>query len=202
MGHNKILNIFLENPTKELQIRKISRELNIPKSSVSYNINKLLKDNIIIKKKGSVFPYFIANTDCEMHRFIKKQEALKKIIESGVIDYIERETNPRCMILFGSFAKAEYDSESDIDLFVQSKDKSLKLAKFERKLKHSLNILFEPDLKKLSSELFNNIINGVKLRGFIKINHERNNGLEQLPERTSQKSRVRSRKNKVNIKNV
>ena len=56
-----------------------------------------------------------------------------------------------------------------MDIFVQAKESSLDLDKFEKKLKHKINIFFETNLEKLSPELFNNIVNGVKLRGFLKI---------------------------------
>jgi len=59
--------------------------------------------------------------------------------------------------------------KSDIDLFVQAKERSINLLKFERKLKHKLNLYFEEDLNKMSSELFNNIINGIKLSGYLKL---------------------------------
>ena len=164
-----ILNIFFENPTKDFQIRGIAKTLKIPKTTVSYHVNNLLKKKIIKKQKKSVFPSFRANETNERYRFYKKQEFIKKIIYSGLLDYIEQECNPRCVILFGSFAKAEYDTNSDIDLFVQAKETSLNLKKFEKKLRHKINVLFEPNISKISPELFNNIINGIKLRGFLKI---------------------------------
>ena len=85
------------------------------------------------------------------------------------MDYIENRYNPRCIILFGSFAKAEYDSKSDVDIFVQAKESKIDLTKFEKKIKHKINIFFEENIGNLSSNLLNNIINGVKLRGFLKV---------------------------------
>jgi len=169
MGQNNILNIFFENPTKDFHIRGIARELNMPKTTASYHIHNLLEKNIIVKQEEGVFPSFRADETSETYRFHKKQEFLKKLVESGLIDYIEEQARPKCIVLFGSFAKAEYDKNSDIDLFVQAKNIKLDISKFERKLKHKINVLFEENLSKLSKELLNNIINGVKLRGYIKL---------------------------------
>ncbi len=169
MGQSNIINVFFEHPTKDFQIRGIAKSLKIPKTTVSYHINSFLKEKLITKRKKGVFPSFIANESNEIYRFRKREGSIKNIMESGLLDYIEKEVNPRCIILFGSFAKAEYDVKSDMDIFVQARDCSLDLDKFEKKLKHKINIFFEADLGKLSPELFNNIVNGIKLRGFLKI---------------------------------
>ena len=169
MGQNKILQLFFENPSKDFQVRGIAKLLKIPKSSVSYQIQPLLKKGIVSRKATGVFPCYVANARSEKYCFYKRQDAIERMLDSGLLDYLEKETNPRCIILFGSFAKAEYDTTSDIDIFIQANEKALDLAKFEKKLKHPVNALFGQDLSKISDELLNNIINGIKLRGFIKI---------------------------------
>jgi len=164
-----ILDLFFEYPTRYFQIRGIAKILKIPKTTVGYHINDLIKKRLILKNDKGVFPRFIANATSELYLFQKKQAFQRRLLESGLLDYLEEECDPRSIILFGSFAKGEYDHNSDIDLFVQSKDTSLELAKYEKKLKHKVNILFEVDIFKLSPELLNNIINGIKLRGYIKV---------------------------------
>jgi predicted nucleotidyltransferase len=168
MGQEEILHIFFENPTMDFQIRGIAKLLNISKTVTNYHIDRLVKENIILKQKKSVFPSYRANETSEIYRFYKTQNFLKKALLSGLLDYLEYECSPKCILLFGSFAKGEYDKDSDIDLFVQSSEQLLSLAKFEKRLKHKINLLFEPDLNKLSPELMNNILNGIKLRGYIK----------------------------------
>ncbi|MBI2112930.1 hypothetical protein HYT52_05310 [Candidatus Woesearchaeota archaeon] len=59
--------------------------------------------------------------------------------------------------------------KSDIDIFVEAKESKLDLVKYEKKLKHTINILFEKNINDISKELRNNIINGVVLYGFVKI---------------------------------
>jgi len=169
MGQMKILNIFFENPTKEFHIRGIARELKIPKTTVSYHVNNFLKEKLIRKNTKGVFPSFKADETSEKYRFHKREEFLKKLIENNLLDHLEKEFNPKCMFLFGSFAKAEYDQKSDIDIFIQAEESKYNLDKYEKQFKHKINLLFQPNLKKLSPELLNNIINGIKLRGFIKL---------------------------------
>ena len=175
IGH-RIREVLFENPTKEFHIRSIARELKIPKSTVNYYVKDIIKEGLVVKKIEGVFPSIIANEISEKYRFYKKQHALERLFESKIIEYLEG-FYPKCIILFGSFAKGEYDKESDIDIFMQCSDEKINLNIFEKRLKHKINILFEPNIMKLSPELLNNIINGTKLRGYVTIKNERNNVL-------------------------
>ena len=71
--------------------------------------------------------------------------------------------------MFGSCAKGEYNSKSDIDLFVEDKKSKLDLVEYENVLKHRINIFFDKSIHNLSQELTNNILNGEKLYGFIRL---------------------------------
>jgi len=168
-GHRRIMELFFEYPTKDFHIRGIAKTLNIPKATVGNQIKELIKNRLIIKRKKDVFPSFKANDTHEFYRYYKKQDALEKIMTSNLINYLEESCNPKCIVLFGSFAKGEYDINSDIDLFIQAAESELDIKKYEKKLKHKINILFEAKLNKLSDELLNNIINGVNLSGFLRI---------------------------------
>jgi predicted nucleotidyltransferase len=75
---------------------------------------------------------------------------------------------PQSIILFGSAAKGEDIGQSDIDLFIESKEISISLEKFEKPLKRKISILFKENFRDLSKELKNNIVNGIKLYGFLR----------------------------------
>jgi len=166
MGQDTILRLFFENPQKESHIRRIAKELRISKTAVSYHINNLIKEKMVVKSKKGVFPSFSA-ADTPLFRHCKIQDGVTRIMKSGLTEYLEQ-LNPSCIVLFGSFAKGEYDQRSDIDIFIQAKEEQLKLDKYEKSLGHKINIIFCSDLNKLSVQLYNNIINGIKLSGFIK----------------------------------
>ena len=166
MGHYNILNVFFENPGQEFQIRGIARLLKISKTAASYHINNLVKEKLVIRSRKGIFPsYFGAET--KLFKYYKASVGIEQIIKSGLVEFLEK-LNPSCIILFGSFAEGEYDSKSDIDLFVLAKDTKIDLSRFEDRLGHKINIIFSEDLNSISSQLYNNIINGFKLAGFIK----------------------------------
>ena len=76
---------------------------------------------------------------------------------------------PQVIILFGSASKGEDLKESDIDLFIQSKEVKINLKPYENKLNKKINIFFNENFNNLSEELKDNIINGTILKGYLKV---------------------------------
>ena len=76
---------------------------------------------------------------------------------------------PEVIVLFGSAAKGEDIKTSDIDLFIQCKERKIELEKFEKKINRRISLFFAEDFSDLSGELRNNLINGIKLKGYLKV---------------------------------
>ncbi len=165
----RILEPFIEFPTKDFSVRGLARELKLSHATILNYINDLQKLSLIKKKKATLYPTYFANTESQKYKFYKKNWLIFKIKESGLIDHIQKETLPSSIILFGSGAKATFTENSDIDIFVESNETKLDITKYEKKLNHKINLLFEQNINNLSKELRNNIINGVVLYGFTKI---------------------------------
>lgn len=165
----KIMELFFELPTKNFQLREVSRLSGIAVTSARKYLNELAKEGLVRKDNQTPYPSYVGNSVNPLFRVYKQQVIILKIFHSGLIEYLEKETLPRCIIIFGSARKGEYTTKSDIDIFVQSSGKTINLRKYEQILRHKINILFEPELNHLSNELMNNIINGVVLYGFIKL---------------------------------
>lgn len=166
----RILELFIEFPIKDFSARGLARELKLSHATVLKYIDDLQQLELINKKEETLYPTFYANTEHKKYQFYKKNWLIFKITESGLIDYIQKEALPSSIILFGSGAKGNFTEKSDIDIFVEAKEMTINLAKYETILNHPVNLLFEKNLNYLSKELKNNLINGVVLYGFIKIN--------------------------------
>ncbi len=166
----KILELFIELPTKDFSVRGIARELKLSHATVLKYIEDLQKLHLIKKKEETLYPTYFANAQNQKYKFYKKDWMIFTLMDSGLINHIQKETLASSIILFGSGAKATFTEKSDIDIFVEAKESKLNLSKYEKQLKRKINLLFEPNINALSKELRNNIINGVMLYGFIKIN--------------------------------
>ena len=165
----KLLQEFFDFPKKDFQVRELSRRIKLAQISVTNHLNLLLKETLIIKEKKHTYPSFRANIDSELFKLLKKQNLLFRIQTSGLLDMLEKEFKPNCIILFGSASRGEDTENSDIDLFVQSNESGIKLEKYEKILNRKINLLFEPNIKNLNKELLNNLINGEKMYGYLKV---------------------------------
>lgn len=160
----------MESPTKEFSVRGLARELKLSHATIFPHIDALQRLALVKRKETTLYPTYLANTEGPKYKFYKRNWLISRIMESGLIDYIQKETLPSSIILFGSGAKATFTEKSDIDIFVESNEVKLDLGKHEKKLNHKINLLFEQNISNLSKELRNNIINGIILYGFVKIN--------------------------------
>jgi len=171
----KVLRVFFDNPNPKgsgLQLREICRIVNISPPSVKNYLKQLKKEELIVETKHRIhgYPVYFANRDNDNFRFLKKTDMTIRIKESGLLDYINDECMPDAVVLFGSASKGEDLAESDVDIFVKSKEiKMMKLEKYEKQLKRKINIFFNSEFNKLSKELKNNILNGVILSGYFKV---------------------------------
>lgn len=159
---NCILELFYEYPNKSFTIREITKKTKIPKSTVHKYLEELKKSGLITKNNQS--------SDSILFKTKKTNFYIEKLIESGLIEFIKSELNPDVIILFGSIRKGESDFDSDFDIFIESSvKKELKILKYEKKLKHSIQLFIESDIFNLPDRLLNNIVNGIKIIGYIKI---------------------------------
>ncbi len=159
MGQNdtkKILKIYFENPGKKFTVRKIFSLTKIPRATVHKKITE-------IKNKD----YF---NDELFFKIKKTNYYIEEIFSSGLIRFLIDELSPSLIILFGSFRKGESNKESDIDLFVESPiKKGISLKKFEKNIGHKVDLFVETNINKLNNNLFNSVVNGIKLYGSFKI---------------------------------
>jgi predicted nucleotidyltransferase len=170
----KILRIFFEDPLPKgigFQLREISRKAGIAPPSVKKYLNELEKEGLIIKGKHRIYgyPIYYANRDNETFKFLKKLDIIMQMKESGLLDFVSESCMPDVIVLFGSASRGEDLKDSDIDLFVLSDKEKLNLEKFEKKMNRKINIFFSDNFNKLSKELRNNVINGVILKGYLRV---------------------------------
>jgi predicted nucleotidyltransferase len=168
----KVLREFFENPLKKFSLKEVSKLSGIAHTSVKNELEKLIKQKLILKEveiKGKrKFPLYFSNVN-EQFLELKKMHNEYQIKQSGLIEYLRLKVMPDLIILFGSFSRGEDTKESDIDLFIQSKQKEIELNKFEKILHHKINLIFKPNINLLKKEFLNNLLNGTILYGIVEI---------------------------------
>ncbi|MBI2110412.1 nucleotidyltransferase domain-containing protein [Candidatus Woesearchaeota archaeon] len=158
----RVMDIIFENPQKSFTVRELSHQLKIPKSTMARYLDSL-KDDAIIDNKNKLI-------ENEYTKFLKSAYCIKKLFTSGLISHLQSTLIPSAIILFGSIRKGEFEKNSDIDLFVETTKKSdIDFSAYEKKLNHKVHLFIDSDINNLPKELYNNIMNGIKLTGYIKV---------------------------------
>lgn len=123
-----ILNLLKENS----HLRQLAKDLEINHMTIKRVLDGLLKENILdVKKQGRNNIFSIKKTleaqnavySAELYRFnkfINKHIQLKReIIEL-------KKLSLKLILIFGSYAKGDESKESDIDIYVETKDEKMK----------------------------------------------------------------------------
>ncbi|MBL7147928.1 MAG: nucleotidyltransferase domain-containing protein [Nanoarchaeota archaeon] len=165
----KVLNVFFDDPIKDFQLREISRKIKLHHKSVLIYIKQLLKSGLIKINKKTLYKSYNANTENPMFQRYKKTINQIKLYESGLIEYLYEGLMPKCIVVFGGYAKGTDTKNSDIDIFVEIKEEKIDVTKFEEKLGRKIHLLFEKDIKHLNEGLKNNIMNGIVLSGNLRL---------------------------------
>jgi predicted nucleotidyltransferase len=169
----RVLQLFFTKPTTQHYLLGISRELSLAHTSVKNILAKLEKEKIITKRivmrNSRAFPHYQANLNNNIYTTTKKIYNLKTIYEHNVIETLQKELFYEALVLFGSYAKGEDTEHSDIDIYVQAKEKTIDTQLLEKKLQRKVQLHFAKHINKLPPQLQQNIINGIVLDGFLTV---------------------------------
>ena len=164
----KLLKIFLDNPTESFRLRELSRLSKISPPSVINYLKEFINQEIVIKITNKKNPIYKSNRDNEDFKHFKKLSILFEIHKSGLIDFIWEKLAPDAIVLYGSSSKGESIENSDIDIFIVGKYKEIDISKYEKRLIQPIDLMGD-ELKNTSKEFRNNLINGIILKGYLKI---------------------------------
>lgn len=164
----KILRVFFDEPNKKFQLRELSRITKISLPSIKKHVEMLSKEGLIVETKGGVYKGFKSSFS-DKYRALKRNDLLIRLEETGFLEELDERFTPDCIVLYGSGVEGMDDERGDIDIFVQCKEKNLDLKQYEKLLKRKISLLVEPNMDNISKNLKNSLINGIVLRGFLKV---------------------------------
>ncbi len=173
---NKILEFFIKEPEREFHVREIAKILKKSPTTISKYLKEYKTKKLLLSSKRLNHLLFKANTESAQFKQLKLNYNLNILKESGLINYLSEQFNhPEAIVLFGSFAKAENNKNSDIDILVVSElKKEINLEKFRKKLGSEIQLFVHSSkeiqrMKKSNKELLNNFINGIIIYGYFEV---------------------------------
>ncbi len=142
---------------KETYLREISKELKLSPSATKRELDNLLDLGLIKKQKNKII-LNESNTIIEdLKRIFLKTDSIRYPIKKAL-----KKERIKFALIFGSFAQANYNSESDIDLLIIGNTKQQKVFRLLRPVEKTIKREINPIVWTLQ-ELKKN-----KNKGFIK----------------------------------
>lgn len=165
----KVMKLFFDNPEKKFHIREIARQTSLSAPGVLKILKKLKEETLLVSERENIVENVKASRN-EKFFLLKKAYNELSLFESGLIALLKDEyEEPEAIVVFGSYARGEDISESDIDIAVVTK-KEVKpsLRKFEKYLKRKISF-YEIQIGNSSKEFLNNLANGTVVYGFLRV---------------------------------
>ena len=169
-----ILKPFFEEPNREFHIRERSRILKINHTSIRQYLNKLTKEDFLEFLKGKVYSSYKAKINKKFLN-LKLYDNLEKLRISEIVEDLEKKFDYPAIIVFGSYASAYDDKNSDVDIcLITNIKKEFNTEKYERILNRKVSPHFFSDKewernKIKNRQLVNNICNGIVLSGQLEV---------------------------------
>lgn len=173
---NKVIEVLFKYPEKEFSLSDLAKEAGVAKANMGNILNEFQNAGLVTIEKLSKIWRIKSNQTNWLFIRSKIVYNLGFIYKSGLVEFlIEYFKNPKAILLFGSFRKGEDLTNSDIDLAIESdeiKEYQIiglkELTEFEKIIGRKIQIhLF--NRKVIDNNLFNNIVNGILLWGFLEV---------------------------------
>lgn len=168
----EIIRLLFVNTGNFLNQRQLSKKLNVSQPAVKKALLKLERLELINISQDKESKRWAVGLNRENNRLmqLKRVDNLRRIYESGILDFLEKEFQGAVIILFGSFSRGDDTIDSDIDLaIIGRKAKKIGLDYYEKIIEREIIINFYESFDKIHKNLKENIFNGIVLSGRIEL---------------------------------
>ncbi len=168
----EILKFLFINAGESYNQRGIALALKVSPTAVANSIKNLDKSGLLELDRGKNTKPTIVELNIKNDRvfFLKRVENLRMIYESGLRDYLSDKLPETTIILFGSYSFGEDVQSSDIDIAViGGLKKEIDFSAYEKNFHKKIVVQFYDSLEGIHRNLRESILNGIILKGSIKL---------------------------------
>ncbi|MBI2136263.1 nucleotidyltransferase domain-containing protein [Candidatus Woesearchaeota archaeon] len=166
---DQVLELFFNESSKHWHFEEIVKKSRLSRDKVNKWLKKFMDEGIIMKvEETGKLPYYISNFSQPSYKNRKKLYALNLFYRKGLLNHLTALDKAQTVILFGSFSRADWNTESDIDIFIYGKDDEFEQGKYQKLLKREIQTFTCKDKKELSKfreGVLKNILNGYIVKG-------------------------------------
>ena len=168
---DNVMKLFFNEPTKHWHFKDIANKAGISDDRANYWLKKFMKEQLIkhMHEKGKM-PYFIANFEHLSYINKKKLYGLSLLYDSGLVKKLQELEKAKAIVIFGSFARADWHQKSDVDVFILGDAEDLRFGTTWPGLHREVQVhefKTKKDIKKIRSGLINNVATGYFIKGSI-----------------------------------
>lgn len=168
----EILKFLFANSGKIFNQRAIALALKVSPTAIANSIKNFRKTELLDIKKNETSDTFEISLNLHNNRvvFLKRIENLNAIYTSGLAEFLFDEFPGAAIILFGSYAFGEDNYNSDIDIaIIGNKEKHLNLSIFEKTFGKKIILQYHENFDKIHKNLKESILNGIILKGSVRL---------------------------------
>lgn len=143
-------NILRELTKKSIHLRELAKVIKTNHMTVLRKLNQLYKENVVdYRMEGKNKVFFLKITlEAKQYVYMYEQKKVILVIKKyprlrRIIEQVRRHPEIRLAIIFGSYANDTATSSSDMDLYIETKNKNIKeeLIQLDSKLSIKLGVL-------------------------------------------------------------
>jgi predicted nucleotidyltransferase len=117
-GQGKVLNLFINNPERKFYLREVARVLDESVDKIQYAVNVLIKHELLLDERRGNLRLFKLNKAHPLFPEIKSMIAKTMGAEKYLKELADATDGIECAFIYGSYARNDEVTTSDIDLFV------------------------------------------------------------------------------------
>lgn len=151
-----IISLYLSDYKRKIHLREIARLLNANHRTIALTLQKLEEKQILIFEtigKNKLYSlninnistreYITCTESVQKMKFFEKHFLFKKLL-TQLSPFLEKQNNVLPIIIFGSYAKATEEKDSDIDILLfkdmKGKDLGIKIKEFAKQYNKTIQI--------------------------------------------------------------
>ena len=166
-----IKELFFNYSTKQWHFEELVNKSGLSRAQTNKWLQRLLKERLIkrVKEKNKM-PYYTAEYSNPAFQMQKRTFAMLLFEKTGFLEHLSTLKDAKTVIIFGSFSRADWHNESDIDIFIYGKADDFEKGLFEKRLKREIQVFqYETPamLKRLEPSVIPNILAGIHIKGTI-----------------------------------